>query len=105
MKPKALLIDVGRAAIVDEEALYAALKDGRVGGGALDVEWRYFTAAKLDRRGSRGPFHELPNVLMIGKNDFRRPTFRVPQSFRPLIAQRVSGLRINRPPIYRFERV
>ena len=34
-KSGALLINVARAAIVDEDALYAALKDGHLGGAAL----------------------------------------------------------------------
>ena len=64
MKPGALLINVARAAIVDEDALYAALKDGHLGGAALDVWWQYPTEAEPERRPSRRPFHELPNVLM-----------------------------------------
>jgi phosphoglycerate dehydrogenase-like enzyme len=64
MKPGALLINVARAGIVDEDALYAALKDGRLGGAALDVWWQYPTPAEPERRPSRRPFHELPNVLI-----------------------------------------
>ena len=64
MKPGALLINIARAAIVDEDALYAALKDGQLGGAALDVWWQYPTQAEPDRRPSRRPFHELPNVLI-----------------------------------------
>jgi hypothetical protein len=64
MKPGALLINVARAAIVDEDALYAALKDGHLGGAALDVWWQYPTQAEPERRPSRRPFHELPNVLI-----------------------------------------
>src|SRR6266404_2010391 len=64
MKPGALLINVARAAIADEGALYASLKDGHLGGAALDVWWHYPTPAEPDRRPSRHPFHELPNVLM-----------------------------------------
>src|SRR5947207_13761892 len=64
MKPGALLINVARAAIVDEDALYAALKDGHLGGAALDVWWQYPTPAEQNRRPSRCPFHELPNVLV-----------------------------------------
>src|SRR5438477_940897 len=64
MEPGALLINVARAAIVDEDALYAALKGGHLGGAALDVWWQYPTPAEPERRPSRQPFHELPNVLI-----------------------------------------
>ncbi len=64
MKPGALLINVARARIVDEDALYTALKDGHLGGAALDVWWQYPTQPEPDRRPSRRPFHELPNVLI-----------------------------------------
>jgi len=55
---------MSRAPIVDEDALYTALKDGHLGGAALDVWWQYPTTAEPERRPSRRPFHELPNVLM-----------------------------------------
>ena len=64
MKPTALLVNIARAAIVDEEALYAALRDGRLAGAALDVWWQTWSGAHPDVRPSRLPFHELPNVLM-----------------------------------------
>lgn len=64
MKPTALLINIGRAAVVDEEALYAALGDNRIGGAALDVWWHHWDPAQPDRPPSRFPFHELRNVLM-----------------------------------------
>jgi D-3-phosphoglycerate dehydrogenase / 2-oxoglutarate reductase len=64
LKPTALLINIGRAAIVDEEALYDALSGGRIGGAALDVWWQHWSPEQPDRRPSRCPFHELPNVLM-----------------------------------------
>src|SRR6202035_1077512 len=64
MKPGALLINVARAAIVDEDALYAALKDGHLGGAALDVWWQYPSTAEPERRPSRRPVHELPHVLI-----------------------------------------
>ena len=64
MKPGTLLINVARAAIVDEDAFYTALKDGHLGGAALDVWWQYPTQAEPERRPSRRPFHELPNVLI-----------------------------------------
>jgi len=64
MKSSAFLINIGRAAIVDEEALYEALRDKRLGGAALDVWWQHWSPDHPERRGSRLPFHELPNALI-----------------------------------------
>jgi phosphoglycerate dehydrogenase-like enzyme len=64
MKRSAFLVNIARGAIVDEDALYAALRDGTIGGAAIDVWWQYPTAAEPRRRGSLHPFHELPNVIM-----------------------------------------
>jgi phosphoglycerate dehydrogenase-like enzyme len=58
-------INVARAAVIDEDALYSALEEGHLGGAALDVWWQYPTPAEPSRRPSRYPFHEPPNVLMI----------------------------------------
>jgi phosphoglycerate dehydrogenase-like enzyme len=63
MKPAAMLVNVARAEIVDEDALYEALAARRLAAAALDVWYRYPRAAGLTRPSSR-PFHELPNVLM-----------------------------------------
>ena len=63
MKPTAVLVNVARAQIVDEDALYAALAEKRLAGAALDVWYRY-PSAPGPAFPSRRPFHELPNVLM-----------------------------------------
>jgi len=64
MKRDALLINLGRGPVADEDALYTALRDGTIGGAALDVWYRYPTVEQPDIRPSRHPFHELPNVIM-----------------------------------------
>jgi len=58
-----VLINVARAEVVDEDALYDALHRGVIAGAALDVWYRYPTGAGPTHPGHR-PFHELPNVLM-----------------------------------------
>ena len=63
MKPGAFLVNVARAEIVDEDALYDALSRRSIAGAALDVWYRYPREAGLAAPAAR-PFHELPNVLM-----------------------------------------
>jgi phosphoglycerate dehydrogenase-like enzyme len=63
MKPSAYLINVARAEIVDEQALYGALAGGRLSGAALDVWSRYPTNAG-QTMPSNAPFHTLSNVIM-----------------------------------------
>jgi phosphoglycerate dehydrogenase-like enzyme len=64
MKRDALLINVSRAAIVDEAALYAALSEGRLGGAILDVWYAYPSVEAPNAKPSRFPFERLENVIM-----------------------------------------
>jgi phosphoglycerate dehydrogenase-like enzyme len=63
LKPSAVLVNVARAEILDEDALYRALLEGRIAGAALDVWYRY-PKEPGPTFPARRPFHELPNVLM-----------------------------------------
>jgi phosphoglycerate dehydrogenase-like enzyme len=63
MKPATMLVNVARAEIVDEDALYRALLEQRIAAAALDVWYRYPKSAE-PTFPARRPFHELPNVLM-----------------------------------------
>jgi len=63
MKRSAFLINVARGAVVQEEALYRALKERRIAGAAIDVWYRYPTNNK-PCSPSRFPFHKLSNLMM-----------------------------------------
>ncbi|MBV8764965.1 MAG: phosphoglycerate dehydrogenase [Hyphomicrobiales bacterium] len=59
-----VIINVARAAVLDEEALYTALRDRRIAGAILDVWYSYPTANNSAALPSRFPFNELANVIM-----------------------------------------
>ncbi len=73
MKPTAYLVNVARGEIIDEDALYAALKNKQIAGAALDTWYRYpaniaNAGSDPDRggpfQGSRHDFASLDNVLL-----------------------------------------
>ena len=64
MRPDAVLINVARGPIIDEDALFAALSARTIGGAVLDTWYRYPSGADTSVRPSRHPFHELDNVVM-----------------------------------------
>ncbi len=62
----ALLVNVGRAAAIDEDALFAALQSGRLGAAGLDVWYAY--PQSEDERAQTPPsahrFGDLDNVVL-----------------------------------------
>ncbi len=62
MKSTAVLINIGRAQIVEEEALYQALAQRRLAGATLDVWYDYPAPDRPDAHPSRFPFAQLDNV-------------------------------------------
>jgi D-3-phosphoglycerate dehydrogenase len=61
LRPGALLINTSRGAVVDQEALAAALVEGRLGGAAVDV----FPAEPLSATAPlESPLRGLPNVIL-----------------------------------------
>jgi phosphoglycerate dehydrogenase-like enzyme len=57
VKRGALLVNVARGKLVDDEAVIEALRDGRLGGAALDV----FSEEPLP---ASSPYWDLPNVII-----------------------------------------
>lgn len=62
--PDGYLLNPARGPIVDERALYEALRDGTIAGAALDTWYRYPTRAGEAVEPSAFRFAELPNVVM-----------------------------------------
>ncbi|MFX1324605.1 MAG: NAD(P)-dependent oxidoreductase, partial [Promethearchaeota archaeon] len=103
MKPTAYLVNVARAAIIEEKALYLALKENRIAGAALDVWWiphwwDHLWKPELNKP-SRYPFWELPNVIAtphnIGFGDYTK------YSENPvrIIAENIRNIANGKPPI------
>ncbi|MDO2934692.1 2-hydroxyacid dehydrogenase [Paeniglutamicibacter sulfureus] len=61
MRDDALLVNVSRGSIVDEEALYAALQNKAIGGAALDVWWD--APIGIDAPESVSRLAALPQVI------------------------------------------
>jgi phosphoglycerate dehydrogenase-like enzyme len=91
MKKTGLLVNMARGGIVDEQALIAALRDGRIAGAALDV----FAVEPLP---AGSPLRALPNAVltphMIGHTWEAHHSLEV--ATRENLARVVSG----QPPLY-----
>lgn len=63
---ESVLVNVGRGPIVDEGALYHALRDGALHAAGLDVWYNYpgDEASRSNTPPSIYPFHKLDNVVM-----------------------------------------
>jgi phosphoglycerate dehydrogenase-like enzyme len=63
MRPTASLINVARGEVVDEAALFEALRDRKIRSAAIDV-WYQYPKNGVARQPSRFPFGELDNVIL-----------------------------------------
>ncbi|MGH8907534.1 MAG: NAD(P)-dependent oxidoreductase [Egibacteraceae bacterium] len=57
LKPTAFLVNASRGGVVDEAALYEALRRGQIAGAGLDVHL-------VERDGHTSPLAALPNVVL-----------------------------------------
>jgi phosphoglycerate dehydrogenase-like enzyme len=64
MPGHALLVNISRGPVADEQALYEALRDRTIAGAALDVWYDYPEERGIPTPPSRFPFGELDNVIM-----------------------------------------
>ena len=81
IKRGALLVNVARGKLVDDDAVIEALRDGRLGGAALDV----FSQEPLD---PASPYWDLPNVLVTPHTSGAMQDY-----WKPLVALFTDNLR------------
>jgi phosphoglycerate dehydrogenase-like enzyme len=106
MKPTAYVVNVARAAIIQDEPLYRALSEGRLAGAALDVWWQPHFWDPLwnveDRGASEYPLWELPNVICtphnIGFVDVSSDAGLM------VMVENVNRIREGRPPVNQVDK-
>lgn len=94
MKPGAALINVSRGEVVDEDALLAALRSGRVSGATLDV----FAHEPLP---AGHPFWTLPGVLITP----HLASVALPKSSAPQIATNIRATQTGQALVNAVSRV
>lgn len=95
MKPTGVLINVSRAPIVDEAALFDALSRHAIGGAVLDV-WYGYPAGADDRvPPSRFRFEDLPNAVCTPHSSAW--TTQLPERRYAFIARNIDRLAAGEP--------
>jgi len=82
----ALFVNVGRGATVDEDALVAALREGRLGGAALDV-------TETEPLPAASPLWDAPRLVLTPHVAGNRP-----QGASALVEENLAALRAGREP-------
>ena len=97
MKPTALLVNIARGALVDEEALAQALLEGRIGGAGLDV----FAGDTLEDHDWNSPVYSLPNVVTTPH--IAGATDGTSRKRAQAVAENVDRIANGLPPLYRID--
>lgn len=106
MKPTAFIVNVARAAIINEKALYIALKDSKIAGAGIDVWWKpHWWDPLWNKDGgdaSLYPFWDLPNVICtphnIGSSDITS------DEGMKIIVKNILLIRDGKPPINQVDK-
>ncbi len=64
MRPEAVILNVGRGPVIEEQALFDALAERHIGGAIIDTWYQYPTPTQAECAPSSLDFASLPNVVM-----------------------------------------
>ena len=64
MKPDSVIINVSRGLVIQENALFKALKENKIGGAVIDVWYNHVSPEKPDIWPSNLPFQDLDNIIV-----------------------------------------
>ena len=95
MKPQAMIINTSRASVVDEPALIAALKEGRLRAAAVDV---YESEPAADAKDITSPLADVPNLYgthHIGASTEQAQTAVAEETVRIVAEFKTTGQVIN----------
>ena len=86
MKPTALFVNVSRGRVVEQEALVAALQEGRIAGAAMDV-------VDPEPLPPDSPLWDMPNVILTAHSATTSQHFwpRMQELFRENLRRYVAG--------------
>ena len=96
MKRTAYLINVARGALVDESALYKALKERQIGGAGLDT----FAQEPPD---PNSPVYQLPNVVVTPH--IAGVTYETSRKRAECVAQNINRIAQGLEPLYRIDKI
>ncbi len=93
MKSTAFIVNVGRGPVIEEKALYDALKNKDIAGAGIDVWWQYYTPEEPIKRPSQYPLHELDNIIMTP----HKPTYETMEFRWKFVCDNINRLTQNQP--------
>jgi len=108
MKPTAYIINVGRAALIEEAPLYYALKEGKIAGAGIDVwwipHWWDSTWNPEINQPARFPFWELDNVIATPHNVGSVERNKYSNKAFDIIIQNINRMVEGKPPVNQVDK-
>ena len=93
MKPTGVLINIARGGVVDEDALIAALRAGKIRGAGLDV-------FKTEPLPKESPLWDMPNVFITSHVGGMADTYG--DQVMPLLIENLRAFTAGQPEKVRF---